>query len=329
VIDRFEKIATDVFGVAVTRRAVPGATLVYFHSKGVRDFLLFLGVGYNKAAGKATPEVIYQSPIASQAAYLQGLFDTDGGANKAGIHFTSMSRDLIRSAQELLANLGVVSSISRVGQAQRVTVMGPAIADWCREVGFSVARKQRGAEVLRERSARCRTPKNNYGGLPNGKVILEQIKAGLDKDSRGRISSKYADWRGYLSRVKCGVSSLTDTALARFAEEFPIEQEDVLRATSGGFVDKVKSIDREYAEMMDIEVPEEHVFIGGVFVNHNSQGMTLDKVETDLSRCFTPGQAYVALSRARTSEGLFLRGTGVTIEAHPEAVKFYQQHCQG
>lgn len=62
---------------------------------------------------------------------------------------------------------------------------------------------------------------------------------------------------------------------------------------------------------------------------HKAQGLTLDKVETDLSRCFAPGQAYVALSRARTSEGLFLRGTGVSIEAHPEAVKFYQQHCQG
>jgi ATP-dependent exoDNAse (exonuclease V) alpha subunit len=100
-------------------------------------------------------------------------------------------------------------------------------------------------------------------------------------------------------------------------------------ASTGGFVDRIKSITRETAVMMDIEVPEGNAFIGNVFLNHNSQGMTLDKVETDLSRCFAPGQAYVALSRARSSEGLFLRGTGVSIEAHPAAVKFYQQHCQG
>lgn len=59
---------------------------------------------------------------------------------------------------------------------------------------------------------------------------------------------------------------------------------------------------------------------------HKVQGMTLDKVEAHLARCFSPGQSYVALSRARTSGGLFLRGPGVVISAHPKAVAFYKNH---
>lgn len=41
---------------------------------------------------------------------------------------------------------------------------------------------------------------------------------------------------------------------------------------------------------------------------HKSQGMSLDSAEIDLSRAFTPGMGYVALSRLRTLEGLYLRG---------------------
>lgn len=56
---------------------------------------------------------------------------------------------------------------------------------------------------------------------------------------------------------------------------------------------------------------------------HKSQGMSLDSAEIDLSRAFTPGMGYVALSRVRSLDGIYLRGVNNTALAmHPEIFSF-------
>jgi len=60
---------------------------------------------------------------------------------------------------------------------------------------------------------------------------------------------------------------------------------------------------------------------------HKSQGMTLSKLKAHLDNCFAPGQAYVALSRAKSIPGLFLTGSpNINITAAEKAVKFYQDN---
>jgi ATP-dependent DNA helicase PIF1 len=57
---------------------------------------------------------------------------------------------------------------------------------------------------------------------------------------------------------------------------------------------------------------------------HKSQGLTLDKISCDLSDVFSPGQAYVALSRARSLEGIFIESINFDkISVDREAARFY------
>ena len=56
---------------------------------------------------------------------------------------------------------------------------------------------------------------------------------------------------------------------------------------------------------------------------HKSQGMSLDAAEIDLGKSFTPGMGYVALSRVRTLDGIFLTGmNAMAMQLHPDIFDF-------
>ncbi len=63
---------------------------------------------------------------------------------------------------------------------------------------------------------------------------------------------------------------------------------------------------------------------------HRSQGLTLERVQLSLGRVFECGQMYVALSRARSLEGLSLLDIDLSkVRAHPRALAFHEQCCGG
>jgi len=56
---------------------------------------------------------------------------------------------------------------------------------------------------------------------------------------------------------------------------------------------------------------------------HKSQGMSLDAAEIDLGRSFTPGMGYVALSRVRSMDGVYLTGINqMALTMHPLIFEF-------
>jgi len=58
---------------------------------------------------------------------------------------------------------------------------------------------------------------------------------------------------------------------------------------------------------------------------HKSQGMSLDRVGVYLNSHFACGQTYVAFSRAKTKEGLFLQGNLTNLQADQRALKLMKE----
>lgn len=80
----------------------------------------------------------------------------------------------------------------------------------------------------------------------------------------------------------------------------------------------------EYRDVLSVE--QFPVVLAYAITIHKSQGKTYPQVACDISQCFAPGQAYVALSRCTSINGLFLIEEihGNMIHANKNVVDFYR-----
>jgi ATP-dependent DNA helicase PIF1 len=59
---------------------------------------------------------------------------------------------------------------------------------------------------------------------------------------------------------------------------------------------------------------------------HKSQGMTIEFLKIDISKCFAPGQAYVALSRCKSIDGLSIMNLDFSkIQTSKKAIDYYKK----
>lgn len=81
---------------------------------------------------------------------------------------------------------------------------------------------------------------------------------------------------------------------------------------------------RPESDADDVWVKQYPVRLAYAMTIHKSQGLTLDAGYVDIRQAIEPGQAYVALSRFRTKEGLYLKEMPKGLYSNPEAKAFYK-----
>ena len=348
VAHNYGRIINGIFGVSATAAAKldnPKVRTIYTHNWGVRKFLINLGFTHDKGPLKRIPAALWRGKQSHHAAYLRGLFDTDGGVGSSSVHLTSTSRDLIGDVHLMLLNLGIVATVLHMPRSNpnhndgwRISITGVDVAKYQALIGFTIPYKIEACANLSPH--RRKVPKAQCGEFPDAyaKSIVEALRRELvpvyPHKRLGALGfGEHQHWAKFLSRIvsPSGNASLTDAHLAAMLRDLPLCAEagevssKVFReAVAGCFNDTIVSIELEEGDMRDIAVPAGHAFIGNGFVNHNCQGMSVDECVVDLRQSFAAGHVYVALSRLRSAEGLTLTGTDFAVKVDPEAMRYYR-----
>ncbi len=356
IIERCTKILKDVFDINIDIRNVKNKNIptwrFFFHSKEFIHILQFIGYNFGIANTKEIPEVILQSPITVQKAVLQGLYDTDGGVSRSTINFTTTSYIMGKQIQEIMLNIGIPTSRNILHEenkekkyktAYRLNISGYSAIQFNTLVGFSCIRKKESSEKRFKLSPSLRKNiKSQAFTIPNGHVLIHNLRNEIRGDlKRVKTTSMTPHSNKLMSSIINKTQELRYETLQMIVKDIPhlsnYTTGKLLRFIyeNGILFDTVKTITKKQdIQMYDIGVspentcdklPDGHDFIAGGFVNHNSQGSTLDCALIDIgNKTFEYGQAYVALSRVKDLESLYIHDFEPTaVRAHPKVKTFY------
>ena len=215
------------------------------HSIVLKAWLNHLGLDNVKANKKTVPSIVLKAPRQIVRAFLQGLFDSDGSADKrGGVDFCTTSETLARQVHVLLLQFGIVAKRRRKRNAWIIAMTGDAARQFYANIGFRLKRKQMRATYLPD------TANTNVDVIPH----LPDVG----------ITSPGGKFWVYLT----GKEAPSYTKLEQMAEHFP-ELKTLLEPYF--FWDRVKVVQPDgMDDCYDLTVPNEHAFIANGFVSHNT-----------------------------------------------------------
>lgn len=261
---------------------------------GYKEFLRIHGLNPVTSHFKEIPSPILQSSNGALAAFLSGLFDTDGSVTKRGIEISSVSELLIEQTQVVLLSYGIVSKrrkkMVKYKNSKRtswiLTIESWNLDLFYHKIGFKCKRKQEKLKLLLDK-----TRNQNKDIIPGISSFLLDVRAiflsnkteyELDSNARRLLQMKHIKKYNVSYRWLGDFLSLT--------KDIKCESYNVLKDIYDRhyFFDQVKTIEILPDEVTyDFSIPDGHNFISNGFISHNT---FVDAVFAVLRAMLYPGE---------------------------------------
>ena len=303
---------TEIFGVPRTQmdERTENTGRLEFCSVRARRFLDAIGWKIDCTRdSKMIPWSILRSPKSVVCAFLRGLFETDGCAEKNGssVTFSSASFRLAHEVQVVLLNLGIVSSVHKkwCSKTQKhyvnLAVKGVRSRKTFAElVGFDSEKKNL---PLRTSLASAQEGKSDTDSIPHqisrARDWLTSIpKRNPAKGELGWGRSKLREALGNVIKPSCD----EDLTYSRIQNSIEVAEslgagvketehfKELLRLDY--FYDEVTSVEISEDQVHDLTVPDGESFVANGFTNHN----------TTLSAIFASYELYRLISLGNPQE---------------------------
>lgn len=297
----------------------------------LKKIIKSLGYELTNNKEKQVPWVIRRSPKSVIAAFLSGLFDTDGTVVKEGrsIEFCAKDYTLIREVQQLLLLFGIIANIKQYYNNKFKTfhwklringLEGRQI--FAKEVGFKLPRKQN--KIINDLNIK---ESSKEGGhlltIPYQQNILYNYKQSLDiptdnyavknKDS----NAMYSNFLGSLKSDKAYRTEFRNIAgncckknnkenitypklikLINWAEEKSLLPEMIKNyeyiISNNFFFSKVETLEDKENDVGDINVSTTHKYLANGCISHNCNSESAEIITTEGN--ITYGELHQKLS---------------------------------
>jgi intein/homing endonuclease len=233
------------------------AKYAYTHSS--KETLAEYGFPSSVCEEKDVPRSILTGSKEACAAFLRGLYDTNGGVDESSVHLSAKSEKLIRTVQFLLTRFGIIAKRSKPHQKNDwvLEIRSNDLVAFRDKIGFGLTRKQ--LPGLKHNTDQDFVP---YSIIEKDVISLMQMRTGVRRQSG---TTKF-------SRNYCCTYEWLNGFLAHMSEYYNTDAHRRLRewVSRGWYFDTISKVSTGRCVTYDVHVPEGNSFISNGFVSHNS-----------------------------------------------------------